>query len=233
MALLFALFALACDRSPADGPRDDRAAELKKTKQQLESELAPLIAAHGATPAPGKVEERVCDEASQHDESGKPGAMVVGEAVALARLKRADDDPWSGAGARYKPLTAAPLRILVPPARVQNAQHAIDALWNAKKLGREYSHLGVLVAAKREAPRLEGEQFHGGEFDGALVVFRLGKAPKVVCAARLSAQSSERVAGLQGKDRDDAMWNDFLSNLKTQVHAAAKRVAPALRVDQD
>jgi hypothetical protein len=88
----------------------------------------------------------------------------------------------------------------------------------------------VLRAAVREAPKLNGEHFTGGKYSGILVVFDLEKA-QPLCQAKVEAGSSTEVAGsIDSQDPEAALWNDFASNLRDAVHAAAKRVAPDLNL---
>ncbi len=233
LSVALACAAPACDKGESEKKAEDRSQELVETRAKLTQRLAPVVSAYAATPDPKSVQEASCDEKALSDEEGNPGALVVGEHTFLARLQKPELDPYAGAGAPFKALTTPALRILVPAGRVQTPQQGIDALWNAQKLERDYTHLGVLRADQRVGPRLDGDKFHGGEYSGVLIIFRLGTPPQQLCQARIEAKSSENVAGAQGDAREAALWNDFLSNLKNEVHAAAKRIAPGLRVDLD
>ncbi|MCB9582144.1 MAG: hypothetical protein H6717_34230 [Polyangiaceae bacterium] len=224
-ALVVAGLASGCDKggSAADQHPDD-GKELQETRGKIDALTKPLIEMHARTPEPAKAEEKPCEGLAG-------GRMAIAEYEYLGRFAHPDRVPYSGSDARWKELTTPALRVVTPSARAATQQQAIDALWNVKKLGREYAYLGVLRASERTGPKLDGERFSGGKYSGILQVFDLEKA-KPLCSAKLSATSSTEVAGsINAKDREDVLWNDFMSNVRDAVYAGAKRVAPDLNVD--
>jgi hypothetical protein len=219
-----------CDKggsAPDQHPDDGK--ELAETRQKIDHIVKRLTSIYERTPEPAKAEEEACT-AAELGLDGGVGQLAIGEHRYLARYAHPERESYAGAEARWKELTTPSLRVVTPSARATNKQQAIDALWNAKKLMREITHLGVLRAAVREAPKLNGEHFTGGKYSGILVVFDLEKA-QPLCQAKVEAGSSTEVAGsIDSQDPEAALWNDFASNLRDAVHAAAKRVAPDLNL---
>jgi hypothetical protein len=175
------------------------------------------------------VEKQCPDERITRALEGEPGRVVAVEHGFLDRFA-GGTDLYAGAGARFKGLTTPAFRILVPSARATSKQQAVDALWNIKKLEREYTHIGVLRAKTRSGPTLEGDKYQGGTFSGALFVVEMGKV-EVLCAAEIRAESSESFATKAGSSADDAAFADYVSRVRGAVHDGLKRISKRLELD--
>ncbi|MBX3129780.1 MAG: hypothetical protein KF718_23895 [Polyangiaceae bacterium] len=210
------------ERTGARAGSDRSASELAKY-------AARLAALHAATPA--DADERVCpDEELAARFDGGVGRLAIAEHAFLARFAGDATDPYAGDGARYKTLTTASLRVIRPPASITSSAQATDALWNAQKLEREYSHIAVLRSRERAGPNMKGDELVSGKLSGVLVVFEIGKSTPL-CVARVEAASSDGVAGVEGKAREDAIWNDFVGNVRSSLAAGVKRITKRLDVD--
>jgi hypothetical protein len=223
LALLLAL--TGCDKDKSGGEADS--AELRTLRQQVERfevRLGRLRAAASAgttLPAEGCSRETLGPASlnvplidSQYLPGGSSGVNRKG-----AR------DPWTF-------LTSRRLRAIESSRSLDDLAQATDALFNIKKFESDYPVVAVLRTTKRAAPRLEGDRFVAGEFEGELTLFRW-KDEKALCKTSVFAQSSQEVAGEQGSAPERAVWHDFVLAVRTQLERSAAALAPELDLDLD
>ncbi len=226
------MMATGCDdQRDTANPRGSGARGGERTHKEL-TEHAARLATHYRVKAPDETaEERKCpDEELARAIEGGVGNLAIAEHGFLRRFAEESPDLYAGEGQRFKSLTTASLRVLRPPRNAKTASQATDALWNAQKFEREYTHLGVLWSRKRTGPSMQGDQLVSGTFQGVLVVFELGRE-KPLCQTQIEAGSSAGVTGVEGRAREDAIWNDFVSNVRTAIAAGVKRITARLNPD--
>ncbi len=220
----------ACSKSES-GSEPSASPERDENRQALLARDARLAKLFQAVPASAEPSDKPCPDAQIAKAlKGDPGRLVVVERGFLERFVRPDSDWYSGQGARFKGLTTPSFRILAPAARASTKQEVIDALWNAKKLERDYTHVGVLQAETRKGPVLKGDKYEGGVFAGTLYIAEMGKLA-VLCTAAIQAESSEAVAAKAGASGSDAAWADYISQVRSAVHAGVRRISKQLEVD--
>ena len=220
----------ACSKSES-GSAPSASSEPDDNRQALVARDDRLAKLFQAVPASAEPLDKPCPDAKIAKAlKGDPGRLVVVERRFLERFLRPESDCYSGSGAKFKGLTTPAFRILKPAARASTKQQVIDALWNAKKLERDYTHVGVLQAKTRRGPVLQGDKYEGGVFAGTLFIVEMGKVG-VLCQAAVQAQSSEAVAAKAGASGADAAWADYISRLRSAVHAGVRRVSKQLEVD--
>ncbi|MEZ4223058.1 MAG: hypothetical protein R3B13_19095 [Polyangiaceae bacterium] len=222
----------ACSKSTQEDAANSQPGTDDTARRELEKRDRQWAALFAAAKGPLPSEQNCPDDDIAKEQEGKSGRLLIVEQAFLERFVRPDLDPYAGTGARFKPLTTPAMRILIPAVRAGTRQQAIDALWNAKKVEREYTHVGVLRATKRVGPVLEGQSYRAGVYEGAVEIFALGQTTRL-CAASVSAESGEGFATQAGKSGEDAAWADFTVRVRDAVHAAVCRVSKRLDVDVD
>lgn len=222
--LLLALAAGCHSRSAGDRKPDPELARLHQRVADFDHRLAAI---RRAVPDPHRVEDRPCpDKAIAKQLHGKTGSLLLAEYEVLGR--------YAGKGAgdrgRWKFLTTPALRVVPPLVQVHDKKQTVDALWNIKKVQRDYSYIAVLRSAHRELPRMDGKEYHPGALTGGLFVFDL-ESGKPLCRARVDARSNDQVAGVQGQPPAEALWNDFTLQLRQELDRALSRVSHQLELD--
>lgn len=225
-SLLFAAALGSCDPDPAPQPRTDeaqpRALSLARDTFTSWHALGRLAA------EPGTLKEARCpDEVIREANRGAPGRLLTVEYDYLSYFVAPYVDPYRGERGRWSPLTTAALRKLDPHAQTGTAEELTDLAFSMKALGADLPYWGVLRWLRRQAPRREGEQFHPGVLEGWLVVVD-PVARQRLCQARLSVRSSAEVAGLAGRDVDDALWRDFIRQARRGIDEALRRISREL-----
>src|SRR5262249_8860667 len=135
-----------------------------------------------------------------------------------------------GPSARWSFLTSAPMRSVPPAQSLNTAEQVNAAAWSVGQLREKHAFVAVLRSGERLLPRIEGGKFHGGEFTASLSIFSLEDF-EFLCTNGVSAHSSEEVAGLRRQSREDALWNDFLVQVRRAIEATVDQMAPGLGVD--
>jgi hypothetical protein len=168
------------------------------------------------------LEEQPCPEPRLRQAAkGAPASLLLADAEFVRELAF---EP------RWKMLTTPLLASLPKPSRITTVKQATDALFSVRKLESEHAYVAIVHTTERESPRLDGERYHGGRIAGWLTVFEL-KSGDSLCRARLDAQSSDEVAGLQGQDRAEVLRNDFSARVRQNVEDAVARISRVLRPD--
>jgi hypothetical protein len=201
--------------------------ELARLHQRVADFEHRLAAIRSAAPDAQNVEDQACpDDAIEKQLHGKTGSLLLAEYQVLGRYagKSADDR------GRWKFLTTPALRVVPPLAEVHTKKQTIDALWNIKKVQRDYAYIAVLRSSHRELPRMDGRKYHPGAFSGGLFIFDL-ESGKPLCRARVDAHSDNQVAGVQGQPPAEALWNDFELQLRHELDRALSRVSRQLELD--
>ncbi|HMR04134.1 MAG TPA: hypothetical protein PKA88_00085 [Polyangiaceae bacterium] len=226
-ALCVAMF--GCSKTePASGESTEKDDTTQRELQKRDAYFSKLM---GAGPKQTEGVEKPCpDEAISRALKGDPGRVVITEHAFLSRFAGTGADLYAGTGAKFKSLTAPAFRILLPSTRATSRQQSIDALWNIKKVEREYTHIGVLRAATRTGPTVTGEKFQTGKYAGVLLIFEMSKT-EVLCAAEIQAENSESFATQAGRSADDAAWADYISQVRGAVHAGVRRISKRLELD--
>jgi hypothetical protein len=187
-----------------------------------------LVQIRTAMPPPAGLQEQPCnDEQLETELDAGYGRMLLADYAYLERYERPELDPYAGPRAPWKVLTAAALRAIDPPQPIVTVKQATDTLYRMQQLQKDYQHLAVLRTTRREPPRIDGARFHPGTLEGWLVIVDFGRALPL-CQAQVSAASSHEVAGVQGQDRDRAVWTDFERRVKQELNQAAKRMTGRL-----
>jgi hypothetical protein len=214
---------IGCRGSQPDGGSQD-AHKVAELKSQAAALTKPLAQVRAAVPEPAQLAEAGCtdDELRLRLEGGYARALLA-DYDYLGWYHQAAGDPYQGPQERWQLLTARSLLAVAPPASIDNKKAAIDALFRLQGLRAEYQYLAVVRATQRELPRLEGERFHAGAFQGWLMVFEVAAA-KRWCQARVSAHSSTEIVGTERQARERVIWLDFQRHLRRELHAALARI---------
>lgn len=176
-------------------------------------------------------EERPCSESAiERRLRGRESKLLLVDQAYLGRFADPGLDPYGGEAARWKFLTGPALRA-IPLFQQPPADPALtDAVFKTVKLDETYVYAAVLRGDRREPPRLEGERFHAGILEGWLVLAELKGGP-ALCATRVSARSSEEVAGRGGQTPNDVLWRDFVRQVRNELDQAAQRLSSRFQVD--
>lgn len=213
---------------------DDKASDKDENAQRTEAFAAVArrySVMRAATPSSIGADASPCpDEAIAKNAKGGRPLLAVTEYEVLARFDAPGTDPWSGERARYRRLTTPAFAAIDPPAPGASSKAWIDALFKTKKLEEEYSYLGVLRTVKDVPPRLEGEAFTPGSFEGVVAVFEIGRE-KPMCMAKVSAVSSGELVGTSKQARTTVMWNDYVGNIKTALRDSVRSISKVLVPD--
>jgi hypothetical protein len=205
-----------------------------KNRQDIErvsQKLAKLVA---AVPDPEALEEnQACDDAEIEKNYKAKEAKLSLPGIDYESLKRvtgsapAPPDAWSF-------LDAPVLGEQLPKSRDASGtalSNSADALRNLE-LGR---YVAVFRAAQRELPKVDGDKFDSGMYDGHLIVMDLDTA-KVACHALLEVESSDEVEyeerGVTGKSGERALIEDFQKQFQKvgsqSLRAISKRIHVSL-----
>ena len=241
MAFRVVLVAAAClvvagchsRTSPGSGEQADpeAARELVGLEKRVGAFQQRLVAIRRAVPDAANVDDQPCpDAAIEKKLGGSSGSLLLADYDYLVRYAGGSADPYAGDHQRWKLLTTPELRVVPPRSAVHTTKQANDALWNIKKVQRDYDYIGVIRSSQRELPRLDGDRFHAGVFSGGLFVFDLASG-KPLCRARVDAHSSEQAAGVKGQSAADVLWNDFSMKLRQDLDAALSRITKQLTLD--
>jgi hypothetical protein len=223
VTILTALLVACPDRESQDGVAEERAAldKLRAGVREFTDKLERLRKTTAAS-IRADLEEQACPEARiTQAAKGAPGSLLVADAEFVREL---NFDP------RWKMLTTPALASLPKPSRLTTVKQATDTLFTIRKLEREHAYVAIVHTTERESPRLEGDRYHGGRVVGWLMVFELDGA-KLLCRARLEAQSSDEIAGLAGQNRAEVLRNDFSSRVREELEDAVARISRTLRID--
>jgi hypothetical protein len=230
LAVAHAAAGCRCDEQPAITAESQQLLRLKTEATWFAMQLVQI---RTAVPRPAGLQEQPCsDEQLKTELDGGYGRMLLADYAYLERYERPELDPYAGPHGPWKVLTAAALRAIDPPQPIVTVKQATNTLYGMQQLQKSYRHLAVLRTTRRELPRIEGTRFHPGVLEGWLVVVELGRALPL-CHAQVHAESSQQVAGLEGQDRDRAVWRDFERRLEQQLNDAAKRMTRRLLLVTD
>ena len=219
-----------CDEKPA-GAVDPVVAD--RQQQQVAAFTERLRKLREAVPAPKKLQEEPCpDEDLEQQFDGGYGAMLLVDYEFLDRYGRDADGVYSGERSRWSFLSGRLLRDIDRASRLSEAKRNVETLIHVQQLEREYEYVAVLRTQRREAPRLEGAKFHGGEFEAWLVVFEWDTLRRL-CQAEIIAQSSTEVAGISGQARDQVLWRDFRRRIDLGMDDAVRRLTRRLLLKED
>ena len=141
-------------------------------------------------------------------------------------------NPYQGPKERWNVLTARSLLSVAHPDSVDNRKTAIDALYRLQGLRAEHEYVAVVRATQQRLPRLDGERFHAGVFQGWLMVFEV-PAAKRLCQARVAAHSSTEIVGTERQARERVIWLDFQRHLRRELHAALARITRRMNLVVD
>jgi len=203
-----------------------------RTKSEIDAFAKRMRTLRERTPEPrDDLGDEPCpDEQLERATRGAPAPLLVADYDYLERFVRPEIDPHAGRGAAFRLLTTPALRAVVPAPRITDESMGNDVLFRIKKLDEEYDYVAVLRTSERLLPRREGGKFHGGRLAGHLVISDLATG-KPLCRARVDAESSSEVAGIQGSDPERVLKNDFYAKVRDAIGAAVRRVSRILRED--
>ncbi len=230
LVLVVVLVGTGCEERTSSVVDSDLAQRHRRDVQEFTERLRKLRA---AVPAPEKLQEEPCpDEDLEHELDGGYGRMLLVDYEFLDRYGRDAAGVYAGERSRWSFLSARLLRDLDRVSQLPETKRDIDALVRIQKLDREYDHVAVLRTKRREAPRIEGDKFHGGVFEGWLVVFEWDTRRRL-CQAEIMAESSPEVAGLSRQARDEVLWRDFRRRIDVGMDDAVRRLSRRLLLKDD
>lgn len=225
-ALALLVLLAACDKRP-----DDRAgAERAQHAEAFASVARRYLAMREASAKPGTPPADCPDAAIEKNAKGGRPSLGVTELEVLGRFADPAANPWTGERAHYLALTTPGFAAIVPPPAEAETKRWIDALYKAQTFERDHPYLAVLRADKRVPPRLDGDAFSPGSLEGVLLVFEIGH-DQPMCVARVSATSSGELVGTSRQAREAVMWKDWVGNIKTALHDAARSMSKVLVLD--
>ena len=224
---------LACEDKkgePATEPAasDARLDAARKLVGDFESRLSALYAAVTKGDAGASLPPCGADSFAALD--GGDGRLLLAESEFLERYARPSADPYAGARARWRFLTTPALRAMPAPSRQVDESKLTEAAWNVKKLRQTYAYLGVVHVTARKPPRLQGEQYQAGELAARILVAPL-KGGDPLCRIDVQAQSSDGVAGIEGQSREDALWNNYVLEIRKAIESAVSGASRAVSVE--
>ncbi len=190
------------ERSPSAG-RDEHQALLGR----LAAAHAPIerIRAHAAG---ASLEPGVCDDAKlAATVKATSQRALLADGASLGRFAAAPERA-ERPSPRWAFLTSRALAELPDASSADTVERATDAVFRMQQLRESFGFVAVVRTTRRDGPRLDGERFHAGEIQGALLVYDLA-ASELRCATAFDARSSELVGGREAKGLEDAMWRDF------------------------
>ena len=230
LAVASVLLSTACDEKPAGAVDPKLAQRHRRDVQKFVERLRQLGA---AVPPPGQLEEQPCpDEQLEHQLDGGYGRMLLIDHDFLERYGQDANGVYSGERKRWSFLSARLLREIDRVSQLSEPKRDIEALVRIQKLEREYDHVAVLQTQRREAPRMEGDKFHGGVFEAWLVVFEW-RTRRRLCQAEIFAESSPEVAGLTSQARDEVLWRDYRRRIDVGMDDAVRRLSRRLLLKDD
>jgi hypothetical protein len=222
--------ATGCDEKPAGGVDSDLAERHRRNAEKFIERLHQLRA---AVPPPEQLQEEPCPDADlEHQLDGGYGRMLLVDYEFLQRFGQDPNGVYSGDRSRWSFMSGRLPRDLDRVSRLSGTKRNVEILVGAQKLEREYDHVAVLRTVRREAPRMEGDKFHGGVFDGWLVVFEWDTRRRL-CQAEIMAQSSPEVAGRSSQGRDEVLWRDYRRHIDAAMDDAARRLSTRLLLHDD
>jgi hypothetical protein len=229
LGLLLLVVALAFGCSSKE-PKREASGATGRTKSEIDAFSKRMRTLRERTPEPrDDLGDEPCpDEQLERATRGAPAPLLVADYDYLERFARPETNPHAGLGAAFRLLTTPALRAIVPAAQIANQSMGTDVLFNIKKLDEAYDYVAVIRTSERLLPRREGGKFHAGRLAGHLVVFELASG-KALCRARVDAESSSEVAGIQGSDPERVLKNDFYAKIRDAIGGAVRRVSRILR----
>jgi hypothetical protein len=206
-----------------------------KNRQEVErvtQKLAKLVAAVPDPEALG--ENQPCDDAEIEQNYKAKAARLDLPGADYEFLKHASASPAPASDDGWSFLNAPGLREHLPKSRKASGTalgNAADALRNVDQA----RYVAVFRAAQRQLPKVDGDTFDGGMYDGHLIVMDLDAAT-VLCHALLEVESSDVVEfeqrGITGKSSDRALLEDFQKQFakvgSQSLRAISKRVHVSL-----
>lgn len=213
---LLVLAACQCETEAPDPAQAARRAPYEKRVKRL--------TAMGES-ASRALEEKPCASDVVGRLDGGDALVLVADQRFLAGLAA------SGVDAGHWAWVTSPALAKLPAlGTLSDARSVTNALYAMKQLDAEYQFLAVLAATRREPPRMEAQRFHGGQLEGWLVLFDL-QSDERLCQTRLSATSSQEVAGTQGQSQSAALWTDFALQVRGELERAAERLGRGFNLE--
>jgi hypothetical protein len=204
-----------------------------KNRQDFERVAQQIAKLAAGVPAPEALaEDQPCNdsELETNYKSKQPRLSLTG--VDFELLLRV--------GASTPQLASDPWSFLSSPGLAEHlskggsaAGAALGSAADALREVEQRRYVVVFRSAQRELPKVDGDKFDGGMFDGHLIVMDLDTA-KVACHALLEVESSDVVEfeqrGISGKHGDRALIDDFQKQFEKVGSKALRSVSKRARV---
>ena len=137
---------------------------------------------------------------------------------------------YRGKDKRWEFLTSDALLAIRGPVELESERAATDAVYRIRELQKETPYLAVVVPAVVEAPKMQGDEFVAGKFEGVLAVFDLTSGD-AVCSTSFFTPSTDQVAATEGTSKDQALWNDYSMRIRGALDDAMGQASRVLTLD--